>query len=85
MPALLTIVEFAAVEFSENVTEPLLVMVEVPAEDEFSKNRKPLLLLMIALAAADEFWKSRPPVKVGAFEELLMMPAPVKVKAPLKV
>src|SRR6266850_1725248 len=82
-PALLTMVAFPAVEEFANVTVDVLVIRAFAASEGPSNFRLPPLRMKTALPA-------RPLVKVvlpiglrnvGAFDELLMMPAPLKTSS----
>jgi hypothetical protein len=88
-PMLFMIVELAAVLASKNcMVPPLLLMVELAAVLVLKNCTIPALLVMMALSAVlARPWNTKPVlcrtleiVKVGLFEELLEIPAPVIVK-----
>ena len=83
-PPLVVMVALPAVLVSENemrLPEPLLMMVELPAELEPRKDMPPLLVIA-AFAAVPLLKNIRPAsfVKVGANAELLLIPAPLMLK-----
>src|SRR5262245_58389177 len=88
-PPVVVMVALPAALVSENemrLPEPLLMMVELPAELEPRKDILPLLVIA-AFAAVQLLKKIRPAfVKLGANAELLLIPAPLmlKVKKRLK-
>ena len=80
---LLTMLALPAADVSENVVAPKLMIDAVAAVAPFWKKMKPKLLPMLALPAlAVSNVRIRPCVVIdGALEELLTIPAPVKVKS----
>ena len=79
----------AVVESAKEMSAPppLLTIVAAPPDAVSEKVIDPLLVMVVLVPAVDAFPKDmKPPfVKVCTFDELLTIPAPVKVKEPVKV
>jgi hypothetical protein len=74
----------------KNVLPPVFVMTAVPPVLKFANSvNPPVMLLITALPAVLEPTKNMPwgpeSVKVGAFEELLTIPAPTNPKKELEI